>query len=635
MKKSIRTSIILSAFLLILSNCLFAQYPENYPQYISSGSGDWAVKETWRVKANASATPVDASNIPTSSSYVVIKTGHIVDIKAGVQILGLIIEPGAKLDNSTGAFSFSIGTTAVTQKTYVINDGVIASGGTTTRSIRMVVLSGVREFEISGSGETNLGRLYAKGGNTDLKFIIDTDVTLLEASAFSAMDVNTAGRTANDKVVLTIKPGKTVGAGASGIAFHSTALPTTSVGDYTYNIDGGLDFSQSTATSYVVGVSNEESKVTLNITGKVMLNKNFITKADETGAEETKVKINVSGEGEIDLNNNTTLTLGKTFFNLSDKARVVKKVGDNLAYNFPIGSNAIYSPINIKNTSGAEKEYKVGLKNSIDDTGIDLTKSVNKQWTILPETSGAFTARFSWLNTNEGALFNSASAVIGRKSSGESTWTESAATFSSDAIHQFAEADFTSGGVFLVGTAETLPLQFISFNAQRLSNYANRVVINWTTANEVNVSDFVIERAFNQVDFETIGAVKANSEKGINNYTYNDNTPAIGISYYRIRQNDFDNAFAYSKIIAVKYTSEKGFSVYPNPARSILNVNHSVTSGTAKCLIYSLDGKHLQTVLLSKGVNSSALNVENLAPGIYVLTYNNEGEKEALQFVKR
>jgi len=110
----------------------------------------------------------------------------------------------------------------------------------------------------------------------------------------------------------------------------------------------------------------------------------------------------------------------------------------------------------------------------------------------------------------------------------------------------------------------TLPVELVYFNA--VSN-EDEVEINWQTASELNNDYFIIERSSNGKEFEEIRRVDgAGTSNQIIDYFERDNAPLPGISYYRLRQVDFDGTPTLSNIVAVKRDNTlPEFSVYPNP----------------------------------------------------------------------
>ena len=93
-----------------------------------------------------------------------------------------------------------------------------------------------------------------------------------------------------------------------------------------------------------------------------------------------------------------------------------------------------------------------------------------------------------------------------------------------------------------------LPVSIINFSATAKNN---TVLLNWSTANEVNNDYFTIERSSNNKDFAGIG--KVNSQQATSNnvqqYSFTDNSPLKGVSYYRLKQTDKDGKFSYSKVV--------------------------------------------------------------------------------------
>ena len=95
-----------------------------------------------------------------------------------------------------------------------------------------------------------------------------------------------------------------------------------------------------------------------------------------------------------------------------------------------------------------------------------------------------------------------------------------------------------------------LPIELLSFEANRDGKIIN---IDWITSSEVNNDYFTIERAKDAKVFEFVSDYPGagNSTKNIN-YSITDFTPYNNISYYTLKQTDFDGKFTYSEIIKVK-----------------------------------------------------------------------------------
>ncbi len=172
-------------------------------------------------------------------------------------------------------------------------------------------------------------------------------------------------------------------------------------------------------------------------------------------------------------------------------------------------------------------------------------------------------------------------------------------------------AKFTPSGM--------LPVKLIAFNAV-LEN--NRVNCTWETASEVNNDYFTIERSVNGDDFEDVGTIKGRGNSSTNSrYHFTDNNPFEGISYYRLKQTDFDGKYSYSSIQTVGTTeqlSEKIALHYVNGS-PIINI-HAAAESIATFELIGLNGITLftQKQPVQSGENSFAINGE-FNTGLYVL----------------
>lgn len=168
-----------------------------------------------------------------------------------------------------------------------------------------------------------------------------------------------------------------------------------------------------------------------------------------------------------------------------------------------------------------------------------------------------------------------------------------------------------------------LPIELLSFNA--ILN--NRIVdLTWQTASEHNNDYFTVERSQEGYIFEPILYVDgAGTSNELLNYASKDLHPFDGVSYYRLKQTDFDGAFEYSEIRIVNMDENNSVIIYPNPTNSNVMYISSNTSLTSLS-IYSADGK---LVLEKEDVgNSFELN---LVAGVYFANYIVDGK----QFTKK
>lgn len=169
-----------------------------------------------------------------------------------------------------------------------------------------------------------------------------------------------------------------------------------------------------------------------------------------------------------------------------------------------------------------------------------------------------------------------------------------------------------------------LPVELISFDATKENN---TVSLDWKTASEIDNDFFSVERSSNGVDFFEIGQVVGNGTTNeLQQYDFVDKSPLNGVSYYRLRQVDYDGAFEYSNVADVSIAlANFAFNVYPNPIednRAIVEMRN-VGEGDASIRVYNSVGK----VVLNKTVAlnpNQALKYDlaferNTPTGIYIV----------------
>ena len=113
----------------------------------------------------------------------------------------------------------------------------------------------------------------------------------------------------------------------------------------------------------------------------------------------------------------------------------------------------------------------------------------------------------------------------------------------------------------------TLPVTLVSFDAAVEKN--SLVILSWATAIESAFKDFEIERSVPGGNFISIGRVASAGNNS--SYQFADRNPINGISYYRLKMNDIDGKYDYSKIIIVK-TKVAMIKINPNPVSSRMDI---------------------------------------------------------------
>lgn len=122
---------------------------------------------------------------------------------------------------------------------------------------------------------------------------------------------------------------------------------------------------------------------------------------------------------------------------------------------------------------------------------------------------------------------------------------------------------------FTLGTyISPLPIELTSFDAVPIDNRFVELV--WQTASETNNDFFTIERSLNGNSWEALENIAgAGNSNVLNTYILIDKEPHQGISYYRLKQTDYNGDFSYSQIRSIDISKkEKEVVIYPNPTTS-------------------------------------------------------------------
>lgn len=220
--------------------------------------------------------------------------------------------------------------------------------------------------------------------------------------------------------------------------------------------------------------------------------------------------------------------------------------------------------------------------------------------------------------------------IIGTTNSGLS-WNE----ITSGTTTNLTDVDFTGnalngiaigeGGIILRTDNGGLPVELTSFTCSLNDNI---VILNWSTASEINNHGFQIERKLNN-EWSTIGFINGNgTTTESHSYAFDDNLNDISFNgkiFYRLKQIDFNGSFEYSNVVEIEFKPISQFTLnqnYPNPFNPSTVIEFSLPEDAAnvKLSIFNLLGEKVTELVnsaLTSGNYKFEWNAQDESAGIY------------------
>lgn len=245
---------------------------------------------------------------------------------------------------------------------------------------------------------------------------------------------------------------------------------------------------------------------------------------------------------------------------------------------------------------------------------------------VYASVAGNYTLRF----------YNSAQIALLENVLLYDTYTSTITDLLSTASYPFAvttgiTASQGDNRFYIVVTNNTgLPVNLLSFTAQKQNNQT--VKLNWAAIQELNNAFFEIERSTDGKLFDKIGNVQGDEiTRKLIRYSFTDDNP-LTENYYRLKQVDQNGSFNYSSIVYVRLEDTKPqLALFPVPAMDELSVQQSQTMKTIRIF----DPSGILKLSKSIGNNTTTLNIQMLAPGLYMIeTEGTNGSMSRATFIK-
>jgi hypothetical protein len=425
--------------------------------------------------------------------------------------------------------------------------------------------------------------------------------------------------------------------------------------------------------------NNNSGKVIFDGTTNQSINGDFssnpfydLTLSKSAGQLSLASGANVAVNNVLTLNQGVVTTTGATLRLTKGVGSVNRSAGyvngplqvdlsDGNIFSFPVGKSGAYKPMRvaIKNASqsanpltweveyytGAASGFSSGSNSGIDMASIETNANPDEQVLTMNNTeywrvdTGAETATASTITVDIAGLGISQNNIDDQLlqvmvwNQGNTNWqhlggvsfgSPTSGNVVSSVELGFSEKIITSASE---ESNSVLPVELIYFKGEMEEN---NVRLTWATASEINNDYFQLSRSRDGYDFEVIGTVSGNdNSSGIIDYEFIDPSPYFGVTFYQLKQVDYDGIFEIFKLIAVNNTSiMEGIEVlvFPNPSSSE-KIHFELLSGDENSAIhiqiFDTSGKSYFKTTISPNIYSKQYEIipdSGMKSGMFFLT---------------
>lgn len=175
------------------------------------------------------------------------------------------------------------------------------------------------------------------------------------------------------------------------------------------------------------------------------------------------------------------------------------------------------------------------------------------------------------------------------------------------------------------GNTTALPVELSSFTGN--CNNDNTVALFWTTASELNVRNFVVQKSTDGIQFYDIASVNAVGNTNLpQNYSTLDNNFITESAYYRLLIIDNDGSTKLSTVILMNCEDNtSGVNVYAVDQQGIFVKTNMAVSSNSTVEVFDVAGKRIynEQITLPQGYYKHHLDMETiLADGVYIVRLN-------------
>ena len=202
----------------------------------------------------------------------------------------------------------------------------------------------------------------------------------------------------------------------------------------------------------------------------------------------------------------------------------------------------------------------------------------------------------------------------------------------------FSGVDFQDGDRFTLGNADfslPLPVELLSFQVKVTESGGVRVL--WTTASEHNNSHFTVLRSKDAIKWEVVSIVSgAGNSLDIRKYEFTDQWPHIGLSYYRLKQTDFDGTSDFSEVknVIVNEPLIEITNAYPNPTDGTLYLRSNLDLSSSQISLFNAVGSKIP-ISFDFEQGELMIYLEGVPTGLYFLRITRGSYQLNIRIIKQ
>lgn len=168
----------------------------------------------------------------------------------------------------------------------------------------------------------------------------------------------------------------------------------------------------------------------------------------------------------------------------------------------------------------------------------------------------------------------------------------------------------------LATNTDLLPVTISNYKAIATGNNA---IISWQALNEINISNYRIERSNNNgASYTTISTVSAKGGSGAINYSYNDKSISSGNYLYRVVAVDKDGLSKATNAVLVSISGKAQLVLMPSVTKAGQSIEiYSGVTGSYQLAVYDVQGRMVKQQQVNSG--KATINTSGLSTGTYVV----------------